>query len=91
MKLTNVKILTPYKEFKGTIEIEKGRIKRISEEIEEGENLEGMIAVPGFIDIHTHGIRGYDFTSWNNKDEFLRNLLEMKKLYVKRGNSMFYI
>lgn len=89
MKLTNVKIITPYKEFKGTIEIEKGRIKRISEEIEEGENLEGMIAVPGFIDIHTHGIGGYDFTSWNNKDEFLRNLLEMKKLYVKHGVTTF--
>jgi N-acetylglucosamine-6-phosphate deacetylase len=89
VKLTNVKVVTPYREFIGTIEIENGKIKRVIEGKEEGENLEGMIAVPGFIDIHTHGIGGYDFTSWNSKDDFIKNILEMKKIYLKHGVTTF--
>ncbi|MFP3203548.1 MAG: N-acetylglucosamine-6-phosphate deacetylase [Sulfolobus sp.] len=90
MKLTNVKIVTPYKTFLGTIEIEGGKIKRVYEGKEEGgENLQGMMAVPGFIDIHTHGIGGFDFTSWDSKEEFIKNLLEMKKIYLKHGVTTF--
>ncbi|AWR93939.1 N-acetylglucosamine-6-phosphate deacetylase [Acidianus brierleyi] len=89
MKLTNVRIIAPYREFIGTIEIEEGKIKRIKEGKEEGENLEGMIAIPGFVDIHTHGIGGYDFTSWDNKEDFIKNMLEMKKIYLKHGVTTF--
>ena len=89
MKITNVKIITPYREFIGTIEIERGIIKRVYEGKDEGENGEGLIAVPGFIDIHTHGIGGYDFTSWDSSDKFLENLIKMKEEYIKHGVTTF--
>ncbi|BCU69956.1 N-acetylglucosamine-6-phosphate deacetylase [Stygiolobus caldivivus] len=89
MKITNVKIVTPYKEFTGTIEVESGKIKRVYEGKDRGEDMEGLIAVPGFVDVHTHGIGGYDFTSWRSVDEFLGNLLKMREIYVKYGVTTF--
>ncbi|MFP3234516.1 MAG: amidohydrolase family protein [Sulfolobaceae archaeon] len=51
--------------------------------------MKGLIVVPGFIDIHTHGIGGYDFTSWNSEEEFLNNLTKMKEEYLKHGVTTF--
>jgi len=53
MKITNIRIINPYKDFLGTIEIERGIIRRVIEGKAEGEDMKGLIAVPGFIDIHT--------------------------------------
>lgn len=89
MKITNIRIINPYKDFLGTIEIERGIIRRVIEGKEEGEDMKGLIAVPGFIDIHTHGIGGYDFTSWNSEEEFLNNLTKMKEEYLKHGVTTF--
>lgn len=90
MKLVNAKIITPYKEILGGVEIENGKIKRVFEGKEEGgEDLEGMYLLPGFVDIHIHGIGGHDFTSWNTAEEFLKNALEMKKRLIKHGITTF--
>lgn len=51
--------------------------KAVSDEV----NLSGYIAVPGFIDTHTHGIKGLDVTS--NPEP--HRILEMSKHYVKHG------
>ncbi|MCD6322442.1 MAG: N-acetylglucosamine-6-phosphate deacetylase [Clostridiales bacterium] len=71
------------------ISITKGLIRDISsidfEEDSETYDAEGKIVCPGFIDIHTHGIGGYD-NSKLNEDEF--NL--MKGLYNKAGTTKFY-
>ncbi|AWR96888.1 N-acetylglucosamine-6-phosphate deacetylase [Acidianus sulfidivorans JP7] len=89
MKLVNARIITPYREILGNIEIENGTIKKIYEGHDSGENLEGMIVVPGFIDIHIHGINGFDFTSWDNKDDFIKNAFGMKKSLLKHGVTTF--
>ncbi|WP_236749076.1 N-acetylglucosamine-6-phosphate deacetylase [Acidianus manzaensis] len=89
MKLVNGRIITPYREIQGNIEIENGRIKRIYEGNDYGENLDGLAVVPGFIDIHIHGIRGYDYTSWDNKDDFIKNAFGMKKSLLEHGVTTF--
>ena len=89
MKITNVRIITPYRIFIGTIEIEGGIIKGVYEGRDDGEDGEGLIAVPGFIDIHTHGIEGYDFASWDLSDKFIENLMGMKERYLRHGVTTF--
>lgn len=42
------------------IEIENGRIKAIGVIDEQGRDMSGMLALPGFIDIHMHGAAGGD-------------------------------
>jgi len=92
--LTNVKIITPFEEiFPGTIEIENGIIKRVyAGKNPIGENLEGRIIVPGFIDIHTHGIAGLDITysSMNgSEDDVEETLLKMSEKYLSHGVTRF--
>lgn len=42
------------------IEIENGRIKAIGEIDGKGRDMSGMLALPGFVDIHIHGANGGD-------------------------------
>jgi len=69
--------------------IKNGKIfavaKNIDDEDEQIFDAKGKIACPGFIDIHTHGIGGYD-NSKINEDDFLA----MKKIYNIEGTSVFY-
>ena len=67
--IKNCKIVSPDKEMQSAcIEIENNYIKAIypnSKNIPQSKNCidaKGKIAVPGFIDIHTHGAKGYDTT-----------------------------
>lgn len=67
IKITNAKILTPYRFISnGTIIIENGIISYVGSDsiITEDYNVidvGGNYISPGFIDIHTHGGGGYDF------------------------------
>lgn len=42
------------------IEIEGGKIKAIGVIEGEGRDMSGMVALPGFVDIHIHGAAGGD-------------------------------
>ena len=48
-------------------------------------NAEGLIVIPGFIDTHTHGIRGLDFTA--NREP--TSILQAAKYYVRHGVTSF--
>ncbi len=50
---------------KGNICLENSRIKSLGGD-SDGENMDGLLALPGFVDIHTHGGDGVD---WCDKDE----------------------
>lgn len=70
----------------GYVVIERGVIRDVGREPLGGSmssevNLSGYIAVPGFIDTHTHGVKGLDVTS--NPEP--HRILEMSKYYVKHG------
>ncbi len=48
----------------GDIEVEEGRVKAVGLSARAG----GAIAVPGFVDVHTHGFGGVDFSSADEID-----------------------
>ncbi|MEM7699170.1 MAG: N-acetylglucosamine-6-phosphate deacetylase, partial [Verrucomicrobiota bacterium] len=67
MSIADVEILTPGQApVRGSIGWdESGRITEISREVAGSPLLDGageLIAVPGFIDIHTHGANGADLS-----------------------------
>ena len=67
MVLTNIKIVTPTRIIEqGYLQFKDGKITSIGEVPYKGEDKEildkqGLIAFPGFIDIHIHGSVGIDF------------------------------
>ncbi|BFH74835.1 N-acetylglucosamine-6-phosphate deacetylase [Sulfurisphaera javensis] len=87
--LSNAKIVTPYKIFTGSVIIDKGKIVEVKEERLQGENLDNMYLLPGFIDIHTHGIKGYDYTSWDDSEKFAKNAIGMRKELLRHGVTTF--
>jgi N-acetylglucosamine-6-phosphate deacetylase len=74
----------------GYILIKNGSIAEIGREpftgfAEETIDAEELIVLPGFIDTHTHGIQGLDFTS--NRDPY--SILEMARHYARHGVTGF--
>lgn len=70
MVLKNLKVVTKDTVIEnGYIEIENGLIKSIGNNYKgEGKDCSGLIAMPGFIDIHIHGSAGIDFMDAKAKD-----------------------
>ena len=67
MILKNVKVYTEDKRFEeGEIRIEEGRFAE-NEGAGDGIELdgEGCYAIPGLVDLHFHGCKGYDFCDGN--------------------------
>lgn len=61
MILTNLKYVdSNFLLKKGSIEIENGKILSVCDAPRDGTDMQGLTALPGFIDIHTHGIAGAD-------------------------------
>ncbi|ABN70610.1 N-acetylglucosamine 6-phosphate deacetylase [Staphylothermus marinus F1] len=92
--LSNARIITPFEEiYPGTVEVENGIIKKVYYGKRcGGENLEGKILTPGFIDIHTHGIRGHDITQSSlggSVEKVVETLVEMSKAYAVHGVTRF--
>ncbi len=92
--LTNARIITPFEEiYPGTVEIENGVIKKVYRgKNPDGEDLEGKIISPGFIDIHTHGIGGLDVTysAMNGSEQEVEEaLIKMSEKYMTHGVTLF--
>ncbi len=80
-------IITPFKKIKnGVITVENGIItevrKRGNEKI--SSDFSESIIVPGFVDVHTHGIAGVDVM-----DATVKSIDKMKKLLVNHGVTAF--
>ena len=66
------------------IEIENGRIKAIGVISGNGRDMSGMIAVPGFVDIHIHGAAGGDCS-----DASAQSLDKVSSYLAKHGVTSF--
>ena len=83
-------ILTPYKKIKnGVITIENGIITEVREHRERGNKkissyFSESIIVPGFIDVHIHGIAGVDVM-----DAMVESMDKMRKSLVNHGVTAF--
>lgn len=78
MVLKNLKIVLENKVIKGSLSFENGIITHIKEGDYFGDALDckGLIAMPGFIDIHIHGSAGIDFIDAKEDDyEVIANSL----------------
>ncbi len=77
LSLTNAKILTPYETvFPGTVRVVEGCLAEVFEGVDSrGEDLGGLLLAPGFVDIHTHGVCGFDPAEACNQDD-LSGILE---------------
>lgn len=90
--ITNINVVTPFKVLpNSTVIIENDMIVMIKEyELEDTNNFdlvingEGLILIPGLIDIHTHGCIGYDVMDANPE-----SLQEMATFYAKNGTLGF--
>lgn len=92
--LTNARVITPFEEiYPGTVEIENGVIKKVyAGKNSSGEDLEGKIIAPGFIDVHTHGIGGFDVTysaMSDSEQEVEETLIKMSEKYLTHGVTLF--
>ena len=80
MLLSNLKYVDKNFEIKsGSIETEGEKIKAFSFS-NGGTDMEGLLALPGFVDIHTHG---GDSVDWCDRDEKMLQKLSM--YYAKHG------
>ena len=61
--------------------IDDGKFSSISESKSSDKTYEGKIMIPGFIDEHTHGGDGYDFSTCKSVEEMEKIL----SFYVKHG------
>ncbi|MEG1516543.1 MAG: N-acetylglucosamine-6-phosphate deacetylase, partial [Clostridia bacterium] len=64
----NARILSPYRKFSGSVEVDNGKIARVIEgdftDSLDGaivRDAKGLYLAPGFVELHTHGGGGYDF------------------------------
>ncbi len=89
MILKNCKIFDGIKFFDDLLdlEIKDNLIVKIGKDLDIGNkkalDLKGQILTPGFIDIHSHGIGGYDFSYINDKED----LDKIFDLYVSKGTT----
>lgn len=77
-KFENMKILTENGYVFGTLEVEDGKFKKI---ISSNSESYEKIIIPGFIDEHTHGGDGLDFSTVKDLEELERLL----NFYVRHG------
>jgi len=90
LKIYNANIITPNRVINnGTLIVENGRIKLISEvsidyKTEQEIDAKGNFLSPGFIDIHVHGGAGHDFM-----DNTIEAYLEIAKLHARYGTTSF--
>ena len=85
MIISNVKYYDEKMQMKfGSIEIEDGKICRIDNEAAKQTETQTLTVLPGFIDIHTHGIAGADAC-----DKTKASLETLSRNYAKHGVTSF--
>lgn len=90
IKITNGKLITPYRVLDGEVLIKDGFIEEVSPKIGEGNfdeiiDAKGGYISPGFIDIHSHGGGGYDFL---DKEEHVFDTIA--KTHSRHGTTMIF-
>ncbi len=90
VKITNGKVITPYRIFEGEVSVKDGLIGEVATKIGEGDfdkviDARGGYVSPGFIDIHTHGAGGYDFM-----DEGVNVFDVISKTHMQHGTTMIF-
>ncbi|RJP69113.1 MAG: hypothetical protein C4539_08095 [Ignavibacteriales bacterium] len=103
IQITDGKVLLPGGLKNCTVEIENNRISAIGNNLNSGNSTvkisaKGKYILPGFIDLHTNGIAGFDLTNGVydyqkhtfsfNRDIYLKGLDKALKLYAKHGTTM---
>lgn len=83
--LKNITIYTEDKVIKnGYIKFDE-TIQELGQGSVDGEDMQGMILIPGFIDQHIHGIHGYDVMDAN------KEVLDAFRMYLpKEGTTSYY-
>ena len=102
-QIINGKVLLPNGLNRVKIEIEDGVITNISKKLKKDSSAKiidakGQFIIPGFIDLHTNGIGGFDLTNgWYNhekksfsirKDKYLYGIENALKEYAKHGTTL---
>ena len=84
--LTGIELYTPWEVIRpATLEVVGGRVRRITEgKDHRGENLDGAIVAPGFIDLHIHGYGGLDINSGDPGE-----ILSLAELLPRYGVTAF--
>lgn len=81
MLLTNLTYIDgAFRKQSGEIEIHNGKIKSLSGTDGEKIDMGGLLALPGFVDIHSHGGSGCDFCDASEK-----SLHELSLYYARHG------
>ena len=83
MILKGARVLTDRFTFEETdVIVENGMIISVEKTNAPGEDIRGAFVVPGLIDIHTHGIQGFDFL-----DGTMEALEAMRRAYAAAGTT----
>ncbi|MBK7105573.1 MAG: amidohydrolase family protein [Ignavibacteriae bacterium] len=103
LQIINGKILVPSGVVNSNLEIEDGVITSVSDKIKKDNSAKIIDAknkfiLPGFIDLHTNGIAGFDLTNglYNSekqsfsiiKEDYLNGIETSLKAYAKRGTTL---
>lgn len=85
--IKNARIVLEDNIFNGDLLIEDGKIKKIGNNLKFTNviNAENKYVIPGFIDIHIHGARGYDVMDANEE-----SLVEIAKFLLSKGITSFF-
>jgi len=91
MLIYNAHIVSPQRHIpNGAVLIKDGRVVEVFEDehdwplVQEKIDAQGQLLVPGFIDIHTHGIGGYDVS-----DGTLEAITTISKLKMQEGTTTY--
>lgn len=84
MIIGNAKVFVGGKFIPGSVTVDKGIITAIGNEQTFDIDAQGQYLVPGFIDIHTHGAMGGDFS-----DGIPADLEKMSRYYARNGVTSF--
>jgi N-acetylglucosamine-6-phosphate deacetylase len=56
----------------------------------EAVDLDDNIIAPGFIELHTNGVKGFHFTQFEDEENYARKIDKAAKHYVTQGVTSFY-